>query len=44
MVYQCHHGSFLPKGWTIGKLMGGVGGGGGEAAAKYKKNIRARKN
>ena len=43
MVHQCHHGSFLPKGRTIGKLMGGVGGGGGRRA-KYKKNIRARKN
>ena len=46
MVHQCHHGSFVPKRRTIGKLMGGVGGGagGGGRRAKYKKNIRARKN
>ena len=39
MVHQCHHGSFLPKGWTIGKLMGGVGGGrgGGEVQKKYSR-------
>ena len=32
MVHQCHHGSFLPKGWTIGKLMGG-----GEVQKKYSR-------
>ena len=38
MVHQCHHGSFLPKGWTIGKLMGGVGGGAaGEVQKKYSR-------
>ena len=43
MVHQCHHGSFLPKGWTIGKLMGGVGGGGGAAGEVQKKYSRTEK-
>ena len=37
MVHQCHHGSFVPKGRTIGKLMGGVGGGAGEVQKKYSR-------
>ena len=43
MVHQCHHGSFLPKGWTIGKLMGWVGGGGGAAGEVQKKYSRTEK-
>ena len=50
MVHQCHHGSFVPKGRTIGKLMGRVGGGAaGEVQKKYlrtekldEKKIHAR--
>ena len=38
MVHQCHHGSFVPKGRTIGKLMGRVGGGAaGEVQKKYSR-------
>ena len=38
MVHQCHHGSFVPKGRTIGKLMGGVGGeAAGEVQKKYSR-------
>ena len=47
MVHQCHHGSFLPKGWTIGKLMGGVGGGGRRRSTKKifaHGKIRRKKN
>ena len=43
MVHQCHHGSFVPKGRTIGKLMGGVGGGGGAAGEVQKKYSRTEK-